>query len=439
MFSTYVGRSMLDSSRGVALDGTGNITYRLHGLDELPDPGRAPEHVWRGLVDTFVTKFSTQPLALGPASASLPPKGSQTFVASGGSGAGFTFDLQTNGSGGSVNPNTGAYTAGPNGSTVDVVRVTDSSGATAMANVNVGAAITLSASKMNPAPGEMVTITATGGSGTYQTWQINPNQSGATIGASGSPSTYTAGSTGSTTDAVQVTDSLGNTATINLAVGAGITINVTASSVAPRQGASFTAAGGSGAGYAFAFVTNNSNGTLTNGGAYTAGMTSNVTDTVKVTDSLGNTATATVNVGPALAISASTTTSPPLGAVGFSVTGGTGIVTSWSVTTNNSGATIDNAGSYKAGTTGSVTDTVQATDSVGNTATATVTVTAGVSITPPSPSTPPKGTISIRRDRREQDGLPFAFVTNASGATLDMHETASMSPARPGARRTRSR
>lgn len=57
----------------------------------------------------------------------------------------------------------------------------------------------------------------------------------------------------------------------------------------------FTPLGGYGA-YTYSFVTNNSGGTFDTMGLYTAGGTFPVTDTLMATDSLGNTATATVSV-----------------------------------------------------------------------------------------------------------------------------------------------
>src|SRR5207244_1977624 len=73
-----------------------------------------------------------------PSSASNAPKATQTFSASGGSGTGFTWSMQSSPSGGSVTSG-GVYTAGSVGSVTDVVKVTDSLGNTQTANVTVGA------------------------------------------------------------------------------------------------------------------------------------------------------------------------------------------------------------------------------------------------------------------------------------------------------------
>lgn len=69
-----------------------------------------------------------------------------------------------------------------------------------------------------------------------------------------------------------------------------------ATSVAHGNTLQFTAAGGYGT-LVFTVSTNNSGGSINNtSGLYTAGTTPNVTDTIKVTDAFGNTATATVSV-----------------------------------------------------------------------------------------------------------------------------------------------
>ena len=63
--------------------------------------------------------------------------GSITFYAVRGSEAGYVWSLQTNQSGGSINPSTGVYTAGNKLHTVDTVKVTDSLGNIATREVRV--------------------------------------------------------------------------------------------------------------------------------------------------------------------------------------------------------------------------------------------------------------------------------------------------------------
>lgn len=78
-------------------------------------------------------------LAISPATGIVPPGGKVTFSASGGTGP-YTFSFASAGdnrSGATLNGSTGAYVAGPTGVVEDIVTVTDSVAATAMAAVSV--------------------------------------------------------------------------------------------------------------------------------------------------------------------------------------------------------------------------------------------------------------------------------------------------------------
>ena len=78
------------------------------------------------------------------------------------------------------------------------------------------------ADKMTASLGQQVVIEnrASGGSGTGYLWTFVSNGSGAALNAS--TGVYTAGSTGSTTDVVSATDSLGNTAAVTITVTASV-------------------------------------------------------------------------------------------------------------------------------------------------------------------------------------------------------------------------
>jgi hypothetical protein len=170
-------------------------------------------------------------------------------------------------------------------------------------------------------PRAHVILTASGGTGAGRTWSLTTNGSGATIDtASGA---YTAGSTGSASDIVKVTDSGGNSATQTLAITAAVSISPASASAAPGGSLSFSATGGSGSGYAWALVTNASGGTINAAsGAYAAGQTGSVTDVVKVMDSLGNVATANVSVTTppkGSGCSSAGLTNPPLLALALAV------------------------------------------------------------------------------------------------------------------------
>ena len=99
------------------------------------------------------------------------------------------------------------------------------------------------------------------------------------------------------TDVVQVTDSVGNTATRSLTVTVGISISPATTSVSRNGSVAFTASGGSGIGYTWS-LRNNASGASINAesGVYTAGGIEAVTDLVQVIDSLGNARTREVSV-----------------------------------------------------------------------------------------------------------------------------------------------
>jgi len=317
-------------------------------------------------------------LAISPSNTSSAPRGVIAFSASGGAGT-YTFSLQTNASGAMIDGASGAYTAGATPGVADVVQVTDANGAIATAHVGVGAGITISPNDPNLGPRAARTFSASGGSGTGYVWSLTVNASGGTIDAT--TGAYTAGATTNVVDTIRVTDSLGNTATMNLSVGNGTAINPSAPSVAPRGAVNLTATGGSGTGYTWSITTNASGGRIdATTGAYTAGATGGVSDIITVTDSVGNSATVTAMVRPGLAISPPSSQVDVHATIAFSVTGGSGAGYVWSLTTNASGGSIDPVtGAYTAGPHGG-SAVAHVTDSLGNGADATVDVKA-----PPAP------------------------------------------------------
>ncbi|MFL5247483.1 MAG: choice-of-anchor D domain-containing protein, partial [Myxococcales bacterium] len=334
-------------------------------------------------------------VSVSPGSVTVSPRGGQAFTASGGSGAGYTWSLVTNASGGTIDASTGAYTAGSTPSVNDVVRVTDSLGNSGDRNVTVTAGLSILPATVTRAPRAAQAFTASGGSGTGYAWSLTTNGSGGTI----DPSTgaYSAGAAGSVLDVVRLTDSLGSIATRNVAVTAGVSITPGVAGMPPGGSQTFAARGGSGAGYAWSLSTNASGGTIDAGtGGYRAGSTPGVTDVVRAVDSLGNVATASVSVTQGVSITASGTSAPPRGGLSFAAHGGSGAGYAWSLSTNASGGTIDAAsGAYTAGATPGATDVVRVTDSLSNVATQSVSVTAGVSITASSTTAAPRGSLSF--------------------------------------------
>ncbi len=322
------------------------------------------------------TRFVTVTVGVGiSGTASTAPKASRTLTATGGSGTGYVWSITTNNSGGSIGAATGIYTAGSTGGVTDTVQVTDSLSNSSAATITVTAGTSISPATVSLAPKASQTLTASGGSGTGYAWSITTNNSGGSIGAG--TGVYTAGATGGAIDTVQVTDSLGNVANRNVTVTAGVGINGNASTV-PKASRTLTATGGSGTGYAWSITTNNSGGTIGAGtGVYTAGSTGSVTDTVRVTDSLGNTATATLSISAGVSISPTTLSLPPRASQALTASGGSGTGYIWSVNNVSHASINPTTGLYTAGTNGHVTDTVLVTDSLGNTATLSISVTEG--------------------------------------------------------------
>ena len=357
-------------------------------------------------------------VSMSPVTPSVAPSGPISFAASGGSGTGYVFSLTTNGSGGTIDPSTGAYHAGPAASVVDVVRVVDSLGNAATVSVSVGGALVVNPATPSIAPRVALALSAVGGSGTGYTFALTSNMSGGSIDTA--TGAYHAGSTPNVVDVVTVTDSLGNTAVATITIGGPVVIAPATSNVAPRATVTFTASGGTGAGYLFTVGTNNSGATVGAAtGIYVAGATPAVTDTVTVTDAVGNSASATITIGAGLSISGPSTSTPPRGALALTASGGSGDFT-FALTTNGSGASIVAAtGAYTAGATPNTVDVIGVTDDLGNQASLTIMVGVGVSITPTSPSSAPGGMVTFVAAGGSGTGFTFALTTNGSGGTIN--------------------
>jgi len=358
------------------------------------------------------------PITLSPASATAAPRGSVTFTAAGGSGAGYVFAIQSAPSGGTIDPTTGVYTAGAIPNVTDVITVTDNQAHTAHANITVGAALSLSSSPTQVAPRGSATFSTAGGSGTGLIYAISTNRSGGTVDASGH---YVAGQNDSVTDIVTVTDSLGNTATANIVVGPGVTLTASATQTPPRGTLTFSASGGSGAGFVFAFGANASGGTINSAsGVYVAGAAFGVTDVVTVTDSLGNVAAANITVGAGVTVTPAAPSIAPRGTLTLSASGGSGTGYSFAILTNVSGGTISLlTGVYVAGSIPSSTDLVTVTDSLGNSGTASISVGGGVAVSPSSLTTPPRGSQAFTASGGSGSGYIFTLTSHPSGGTVD--------------------
>ena len=406
-FSTYVGATGNDYTSGIARDPSGNIWITGNTDDShylVTNDGY--QKVYGGSIDGFVTELSPSATSLLYA----------TYL--GGSGQDYVTNV-------ALDSNGIAHLAGYTGSsgfptTTGALQTTYGGGNyDAFIALLGGAALVLNPSSATAPPKGGVSFSASGGSGTGYTYSLATNASGGSINSS--TGDYTAGATGSVTDVVEVTDSANDTATANVTVGAGVSVSPSNPTSPPKGAVSFSASDGSGTGYTFALTTNGSGGSINaSTGAYTAGATGGVDDVVTATDSLGNTGSTTVTVGPGISISPSAPATPPNGSIAFSAAGGSDAGFAWSLSTNDSGATIDGStGAYTAGATGNTVDNVGVLDSLGNAASVNVSVGGGLAINPATPSSPPKGSIAFSVVGGSGTGFTWALATNDSGGTID--------------------
>ena len=395
-----------------------NGTYRAGDAGSVTDVVRVFDRKGRQATATITV---TAGLSASPATTLVPPRGTQSFTAAGGSGSGNTWSVLPNNSGATIGSG-GLYTAGLLGGVIDVVRVVDDLGNEGTVAVTVSAGVAVSPGSASGSPSSTRTFTASGGSGTGFTWTLSSNNSGGSVDGG----VYRAGTVGNVIDTLQATDSLGNFATAQFSVGAGVSIMPSSASTPPLGSVSFTASGGSGTGYAWAFVTNASNGSVSAAGAYTAGPTQGF-DTVRVTDSLGNTATVVIDVTTALRATPSTTTVPPRFTVNLSASGGSGTGFTWTLITNGSGATLPAGTSmYTAGVTGGlgpdgglVTDEVRVTDSLGASALAMIFVSEGVRLTPAAAAVPPLGARLFLAQGGSAQNFTWSLMASPSGGSVD--------------------
>lgn len=409
--STYFGGVGWDQATSVVVDGSG--TVYLSGLSYLafPEKNSLFNNISSG---SWIAKLA--PMSLLPPEANVAPLASVLFTTTEGAGS-YVYSFATNASGGSISPSTGAYVAGATGSTIDVIKVTDSSGLTSTATINVGPGVSILPVSATPAPKAPIAFTATGGSGTGFTWALPSNNSGATLNPSSGA--YVAGSTASVTDVVTVTDSLGNIASRNVYVGPGVSIAPTAPSVPPKGTVNFTATGGTGQSFVWTLTTNASGATLGPSGVYQAGSIAKVVDTVSVSDSLGNGVSVNVSVGGGLAVNPPAPKVPPRGSIAFVGSGG-GAGYSWSLVTNASGGTIDpSSGAYVAGETGNTSDVIELSDNLGNKTSTTVVVGPGITISPPLANVPRNTTIKLFASGGAGHDYAWEILVNGSGGSID--------------------
>lgn len=332
--------------------------------------GSAVIRVTDSLSNTATSAVTINPaLAISPSTKTLAVSNTHTFSASDGV-SGYTYSVVAGG--GSVHPTSGLYTA-PGAAGTATVRVTDTMSNTSDATVTINAALAISPTSITLGPSNSYTFSGSNGVSPY-TFSVFAG--GGSINST--TGVYTApASAGAVT--VRVSDSLGNTADSSVTINSALAISPTSKTLAVGNTFTFSAANGSGTGYAYSVVAGG--GSINSAtGLYTAPGSAG-SATIRVTDSLGNTSDAAVTINAALAISPSTKTMAVDNSHTFSASNGVAPY-SYSIT-GGSGAINAATGAYTApNTAGAATVTV--TDSLGNTANATVTINAALAISPTS-------------------------------------------------------
>lgn len=301
------------------------------------------------------------------------------------------------------------------------------------------------------------TLAATGGTGlaTNYQWQVSGGAlpGGLTLSTAGVISGTVANTTttGTYNFTAKVTDSvagISGTANLSIAVDAGVSIT-TSSLPTGYVGSVYTsttlqASGGTGAGYQWMVTggTNLPSGlTLSPAGVLggTPANTGTTSVTFQVTDSVGNSATASLSV----TIDAGVSVTAPALATGypgtaytssaFTASGGTGAGYTWSWAPASgsslpSGLSINSSTGVVAGTptnagTSSATSSVvvTATDSVGNKGSATVSITIEATLTVTTPANLPAGTAGVSYSQSLAasggSGTGYTWTTDTAGTT----------------------
>src|SRR5665213_205821 len=371
---------------------------------------------------TATATVTIPPFTISPTSVTLTPLGTQTFTTANGA-APVAFSFDTNASGGTINPSTGAYVAGRTGSVTDYVLAQDVDFNGAIAAVTVTAGVSISPTTASMAPGGTQTFSASGGTGTGFVFSFVTNNSGGSINSS--TGAYIAGPHAGSPDLITVTDSVGNVAADGsgnaVVTIPGVSASPSTVTLPPGGTQTFSASGGSGTGFTYSLSLDNSGGSVNSStGVYVAGSTGGGAGHVTATDGLGNTGIAIVTVSPSLAISPTSISKPPLGHQTFSASGGSGTGFVFAFVYNNSGGSISSStGAYIAGSTGGVTDTVSVTDSLSDTAQATVSVGPSLAIFPTTLDINISLSHTFTYTGGSGTGITFSLIQNHSGGSID--------------------
>ncbi|MCM0606228.1 MAG: hypothetical protein KA715_09070 [Xanthomonadaceae bacterium] len=395
------------------ISGGGSLTssgvYKAPASITTPDAD-GTEHIVIMVTDSkgktaTITLYVMDAFVINDNDVDLLPGDTFSFSAMGGR-APYTFSILSGL--GSVDPVTGLFTStGAQG--VTFVKVTDADGNTDQAMINVFWVLDPTAININIPVNTTYTITPATGKPAFN-FAITAGI-GVVSPATGTNSTFTAPAVPGLTD-VTVTDALAATKVYTFNVYQPLTYVPTTKNVQVSSGFPFGVSGGIPP-YSHIVQSGAASGSIIAGtGAFTATATPG-TVVIRVTDSIANTAIATINVYSPLTISPTSFSLMTSTTQSFSGGGG---VPPYVYSVFAGGGSIDAAGLYTApGVPGAAT--VRVTDAELNTANASVTIT-GLLYVPPLVVLAPTNTYNIA-PTGGQSPYAFAFTAGAAGGTLD--------------------
>lgn len=398
-YSIFSGSGSINASTGffTAPAGAGTVTVRV--TDSL------------GATSNALVTVNAQ-LQISPTTQTLLIGDTLTFSATGGVP---TVSYAILSGTGSINSSSGEYTApGSNGTAV--IRATDDYGNTSDATVTITTALTITPTTKILAVNNVFSFAGVGGTPplTYSVFS-GTGTINATTGA------YTAPAT-SGSAVVRVTDALGDSADANVTINPVLAITPSSQTMALNGNLTFSSTGGV-VPYTFSVIGSGSINAST--GAYTA-PGSIGTDTVRVTDSFGNTADATITINNQLGISPAAITLAVNNTTTFSGLAG---APGYSFSKVSGGGTINAVSGFFTAPAVAGTTVVRVTDSLAATADATITVNAALAISPASKTLAVNNIFTFSATGGVS---PYTYSITAGGGTINATSGAYTAPAAAG-------
>jgi PKD repeat protein len=217
---------------------------------------------------------------------------------------------------------------------------------------------------------------------------------------------YTAPTTAGTAE-VEVKDTDGTSDTAAVTIDPALTISPASETLAVNDIFIFTSSGGVSP---YQYAVSSGNGTVDGTGKYTAPSAAG-SATVTITDSAGNSASATVTVNPALALSPASSIIAVNDVLALNATGG---VAPYTFSIAAGGGSVNASGQYTASSSAG-SATVQVTDSEGHVATSAVTINSALALAPASATIAASDAVTFTAS----GGVPpYSYTVFSGGGTI---------------------